>query len=174
MKLRNYLDLRLKVHFLSNSCTQITNHWIHFMYLFYIWRKASRLRKNVELSLWNIFQAAFVSVLISFLLSMECIDGELRAAVCESCWSTKEHSPCAIPGQICLAQRADNELWAERIWLKCQSTQSPVEFPQKRLLQHRIVLTKESCCVKFAATPCDELPHTRLRKIPVPTWIMRH
>lgn len=174
MKLRNYLDFLLKVHFLSNSCTQITKHWIHYMYIFYIWRKARRLRQNVELFLWNIFQAAFGSVLISLLLSMECIDGELRAAAPESCWSSKDRSPCAIPEQICLAQRAENELWAERIWLKCQSTQSPVEFPQKRLLQQRIVLTKESCCVEFAATPCDKSPHTRLSKIPVTTWIMRY
>lgn len=156
MKPRNYLDFRLKVHFLSNSCAQITNHWIHFMDIFYIWRKASRLRQIVELFLWSIFQAAFGSVLISLLLSMECVDGEQGAAVHESSWSSKECSPCAIPEQICLAQRAENQLWAERVWLKCQSTQSPVEFPQKRLLQQRIVLTKESCCVKFAATTCDE------------------
>lgn len=34
MKLRNYLVFRLKVHFLSNSCTQITNHWIHLCIYF--------------------------------------------------------------------------------------------------------------------------------------------
>lgn len=156
MKLRIYLNFMLKVHFqvILAHILQSTEDTICIYFVFE--EKQVGSGKTSNFFIWNIFQAAFGSVLIFLLLSTECIDGELRAAVCESCWSSKECSPCPIPEQICLASRAENELWAERIWLKCQSTQSPVEFPQKRLLQQRIVLTKQSCCVKFAATPCDE------------------
>lgn len=151
----------MKIYFFSNSHIQ-TKHWTLCVCVCVIFEgKQVGSGKMLKCSLgvkylWS--YPGFCTDLFNALYGVNCWRTENHNSPCELVEKEQMFCLCNSRANLCSEQRDENEMWTERSWFKCQSTQpqSPVELPQKRLSQQRTVLTKESCCVKFAAIPCDE------------------
>lgn len=78
----------------------LAHRWLdieHDVYIFYIWRKASGLRQNVKLRLWDAFRAAFGSAPISAPPVERVAGTRERRQVRVSWWRGHERSPGAVP-----------------------------------------------------------------------------